>query len=243
MNTRTRFRSGRFAAAGAALMLAALSGASASGQPGSSMSFVLTQGRVEPAIGYAVRVDIIGAALTEGSSGPALPITLKVHTGDTTTEPFGDADSTAGNINQPTLPVTKYVVPEMQDAGTSLTITATSWYGGRIYLTHNSHDQSSLVRVLRNGDAVPNIAGANGQEDIAYFLRPYLTPDGSEVWLHDHQVLYLFELGTSDPNSSAADFQDAVVLVTLGETLEELDEDLPPRNDFAAPMQTARLAD
>lgn len=35
--------------------------------------------------------------------------------------------------------------------------------------------------------------------------------------LIEDQVIYLFELGTTNLNSSAADFQDLVVVVTLGE--------------------------
>ncbi|MEL6497052.1 MAG: hypothetical protein AAF937_07590 [Planctomycetota bacterium] len=243
MNAHCRSRFRRLSAAGIAATLAGVAGGFTSGSSASSMSFVLTEGRVQPGVGYAVRVDVIGAALTSGSSGPALPITLRVHTGDTAADPFGDADSTAGDINQHALAVTKHVIPEMQDADTYVTITATSWDGGTALHQYNSHEQATFVKVLRNGDLTPDIAGANGQEDVEYFLRPYLTPDGSRVWLHENQVLYLFELGTDDVNSSAADFQDAVVLVTLGETLEELDADLPPMNNYAVPMRSPRLAD
>ena len=37
------------------------------------------------------------------------------------------------------------------------------------------------------------------------------------------QTIYLFELGTADLSDSRADFQDLVVLVTLGSSVEELE--------------------
>ncbi|RNC80663.1 MAG: hypothetical protein ED559_02330 [Phycisphaera sp.] len=207
----------------------------------SSVSFVLTDGRVIPGEDYAMRVDIIGTAFT--SSGVPQPITLKLHVGDETAEPFGDADSTAGDVNKSVLPVTSHVFPSMRQAEESITITATSWSGGDKNLTRNSHDQSAFVKVLRNGDAVPNIEGFDNQENAAYFLRPYLTPDGSHVWLHDTQVIYLFEVGTTDATSDAADFQDVVVLVTLGESVIDVEEPQPPRNSYAVPMRSPLLAD
>ncbi|RNC80664.1 MAG: hypothetical protein ED559_02335 [Phycisphaera sp.] len=230
--------------AAAALGLVSMAGgftAGAAETTQSSVSYVLTDGRIVPESDYAIRVDIIGTAFTSG--GTPLPITLEINLGDEAIEPFGDADSPAGNINQPTLPTASHVFPSMRSIDDHITITATSWYNGQQLYTHNSHGQSALVKVLRNGDDVPNVSGFDGQEDAEYFLKPYLTPDGSKIWLHDNQVIYLFELGTSNPNSSAADFQDAVVLVTLGESVVDIEEPQPPRNDFAVPMPTALNAD
>ena len=243
MNTQHWSRMGLAGAATTLLGFGALSGGFTSGAlaAGSSASFIVNDGRVEPTTNYAVRADIIGTAFTSG--GTPLPITLKVNAGGTTVEPFGDADTTAGDINKDNLPITEYIIPDMQEAGASLTVTATSWYGGEMLYSRNSHEASDFVMVLRNGDVTPDISGFDNQEDIVNFLRPYLTPDGSEIWLHENQVIYLFELGTNDPNSSAADFQDAVILVTLGESPEELEKELPPMHDFAVPMLARPLAD
>ena len=43
--------------------------------------------------------------------------------------------------------------------------------------------------------------------------------------MDENQSIYLFELGTTRLTSSAADFQDLVVLVTLGESPEALADD------------------
>lgn len=205
---------------------------------GPNVSFVLTKGRIEPGNDYAIKINLIGAAITSG--GRPVPVTAKLHLGDQAFEPFGDADSTAGNVNQERPAVTSMIVPEVRSYEDFVTITATSWESSkRVLYTRNSSKEKAFVKVLRNGDAVPDIAGFDGQENVEYFLRPYLSKDGQSVWIHPNQVLYLFELGTNDAKSSAADFQDLVVLVTLGETVEELEEDLPTMHDYAVPMRSA----
>jgi hypothetical protein len=210
---------------------------------GPSVSFRINEGRIEPSSEYAVKVSIIGCAFT--SNGVPQPITVSLKVDDERAEPFGDADSTQGNVNQPSLAVSEHIVPDMQQVGTSVTIEATSWYSnGRRIMSVDSHDERQNVKVLRNGDPVPNIAGFDGQEQVEYFLEPYLTDDGAHIWLHPNQAIYLFELGTTNVSSSAADFQDVVVLVTLGTSIEQLEnEEFGPVRDYAVPMQSPAMAD
>lgn len=208
---------------------------------GPNFSFVLTKGRIVPGTDYAIKINLIGAAIT--SSGRPVPVTAKLHLGDQAFEPFGEADSPEGNVNQDRPVATSMIVPEVRSFEDYVTVTATSWNGSRPMYTRNSSTEKAFVKVLRNGDALPDIAGFDGQEDVEYFLRPYLSKDGQSVWIHPNQVLYLFELGTSDASSAAADFQDLVVLVTLGETVEELETDLPTMHDYAVPMRSAVHAD
>lgn len=210
---------------------------------GPSVSFLINEGRIEPSSDYAIKVSVIGCAFT--SNGVPQPITTAISLGNDRVEPFGDADSTHGNVNRSSLTVSELIVPEMQEAGTSVTIEAVSWYtNGRQIMSVDSHDEQQYVKVLRNGDQVPDIAGFENQEQIEYFLQPYLTDDGSTVWLHPNQAIYLFELGTTNLNSSAADFQDLVVLVTFGTSIEQLEsEEFGPVRDYAVPMQTPVMAD
>ncbi len=54
--------------------------------------------------------------------------------------------------------------------------------------------------------------------------------------LDENQAIYLFELGTTNLTSSAADFQDLVVLITLAHSVEELpdlDDDDPDEGPSA----------
>jgi hypothetical protein len=118
-----------------------------------------------------------------------------------------------------------FIIRETFDPNAEIVVTAASWQSSRnVYLSRNSHDQSPSVKVLRDGDPVPDLAGFESQADAVEFVRNYIDPDTNTMHLHENQAIYLFELGTTNLRSSAADFQDAVVLVTLGKSPEELDQ-------------------
>ncbi|MEZ6192618.1 MAG: hypothetical protein R3C45_15195 [Phycisphaerales bacterium] len=51
--------------------------------------------------------------------------------------------------------------------------------------------------------------------------------------MDENQSIYLFELGTTRLTRAAADFQDLVVLVTLGESPQALAEEAEDGNDLA----------
>jgi len=69
---------------------------------------------------------------------------------------------------------------------------------------------------LRDGDVVPSIAGACGQDGVELFLEPYTDGDGCLV-LGVNDVIFLFEMSPPIDYTrySSADFQDLVVLVSL----------------------------
>ena len=70
---------------------------------------------------------------------------------------------------------------------------------------------SKHVYVLREGDAVPDIDGFLDQGNVVSFLTDYI--DNNKINIGKNDVIYLFELGTTNTKSAAADFQDLVVLV------------------------------
>ncbi|QQS08432.1 MAG: hypothetical protein IPK69_10590 [Phycisphaerales bacterium] len=67
---------------------------------------------------------------------------------------------------------------------------------------------------LRNGDTVPTVAGFGKQTSVAQMLSTTTDASG-KIKLKDNQVVYLFELYTSNQSNSAFDLQDLVVLVEL----------------------------
>jgi len=83
------------------------------------------------------------------------------------------------------------------------------------YMTAKSGDDSQQVIVLRNGSDVPAIDAFQDQTNLAAFVDPYVNVATGKIVLQDNQAIYLFELGTSNLSSSAADFQDLVIMVTL----------------------------
>ena len=187
-----------------------------------TIDFGISEGRVVPTEEFAAKLTVLGAAITSG--GRDMPVTVQFRIGDRVIEPFGaydDADD--GNINDHKGP-RHHIVQETFDASKPIEVTATSWRtGGGVYLERNSYEESPSVKVLRNGDPVPDITGFDNQADAVHFVQKYIDPDTDTMLLDENQAIYLFELGTTRLSSSAADFQDAVVLITLGTSPEALE--------------------
>jgi type II secretory pathway component PulJ/peptidoglycan hydrolase-like protein with peptidoglycan-binding domain len=80
----------------------------------------------------------------------------------------------------------------------------------------NSLDNSVQVKILRNGEAVPDVKGFAGSVSAKDILNSYLDPLGTTIKLEANQYIILFELGVKDDTSSDAfDLQDLVVLATV----------------------------
>ncbi len=190
---------------------------------GETIDFTISDGRVVPSEDFAVKVSVLGAAIT--SSGVDMPVTVKINIDGQSFEPFGDADDpTAGDVNDHS-PARHFVVQETFGSDSTIDVTGTSWRtSGSLYLQRNSHEESPSVKVLRDGDAVPDISGFENQADAVAFVRDYIDTDTNTMTMDENQSIYLFELGTTRLSSTAADFQDLVVLITLGESPEALEE-------------------
>ncbi len=194
-------------------------------QADDNIDFTISNGRVVPSEDFAVKVSVLGAAIT--SSGVPMPVTVRVNIGGVSYEPFGAAnDMDEGNVNDGLNP-RHFIVQDTFDPAAGIDVTGTSWRtSGRMYLQRNSYEESPSVKVLRDGDPVPDISGFADQADAVHFVQNYIDPDTNTMNMDVNQSIYLFELGTTRLSSSAADFQDLVVLVTLGtspQTLEESD--------------------
>ncbi|XAM01195.1 hypothetical protein OT109_07360 [Phycisphaeraceae bacterium D3-23] len=206
------------------------------------IEFEIVDGRVVPSEDFAVMVSVLGAAIT--SSGDDIPVTAMVHLGDDTLEPWGPyASPTNGDVNDHGA-VRHYIVDEVFDADDGINITVSgrswvkkkSWYSGvydshwRTHLSANSHDEGWQVKVLRDGDDAPDIDGFENQSDAEEFVGAYIDYDTGKMTMDENQAIYLFEIGTTNVSSSAADFQDLVVLVTLGEAPEDFYADTEPQS-------------
>jgi len=187
------------------------------------IDFVINGDVVDVKKPYEMEVAILGAAIKSGNT--SLPVTVRIKVGRKTYEPWGAFGSPTGaNVNDGRNPRI-YQCPETFQQSESFSLSARSWsklsgYNGsqdrhwEELLTVASDSQSGNLKVLRNGDEVPNLAGYGGQAAAETYLAPYIDPSG-KIKLADNQVIFLFELGTTNLRSSAADFQDLVALVSL----------------------------
>ena len=181
---------------------------------------------VKPTEDFSCELKVLGAAITYGDSYD-IPVTLQISMGGGWIDPYGDWDYPVdANVNDEQQ--NNYFCTNTYNAGTPIDIRARSWvkrksrYDGTLNTHWKVNIQQStgtanneLVMVLVNGDPVPDIPAMADQASIQDFVEDYIDLDTGTINLNSNQVLYLFELGTEDPNSSAADFQDLVLLLTL----------------------------
>ena len=182
--------------------------------------FVISEGSVEPTVDYSAEVELLGTAFTDGAGGPDIPIAVSVSVGNDTYQPW------PGNVNDAANPRTATYAD--REAGEGIVVTAEGLaYGG--YSGHevdSASDVDTFVHVLRNGSDAPDVEGFGDQDDAAAYVEDYL--ENGTIVLEDNQAIYLFELSHST-EGSGADFQDAVVLVSLDTatdtvTVDENDE-------------------
>lgn len=191
-----------------------------------SMDFNINNGQIIPNEQFKPSVTVLGAALTYGSGGYMMPVTLEVKIGSSTSSPFGSIDLPVnGNVNTLTGNPRTYEFTNTYSSGTTVSIRAKSWvkknssYSGTqnshwtLYREVNSTSSAGWVKVLRNGDAIPNIDGFGSQSDVAVFLRNYISTTSLKMEMGVNDVIYLFEFGSQ--TGSAADYQDLVALVSL----------------------------
>lgn len=179
--------------------------------------FRIENGTVVPLEPVNASVTIVGAAIQSGST--TVPVTVGVKAGTQTFAPFGPTNNPAtGNVNDNRNP-RHAVIGNNLPAGTPISVSGISWLGSPLaqYISLNSTPANAGVKVLRNGDAVPDIRPFQNQASIASFLRSYIDPASNRVTLQSNQTIFLFELGTRSLTSEAADFQDLVALVTLSQ--------------------------
>jgi hypothetical protein len=211
LHRRKRIRS-KLALAAALAVLGAASTAATD-----TIDFEIGDGQVTPSQDYAMRVTVLGASIQSG--GTPMPVTVKLRVGDQSLEPFGEySDPSEGDVN--TDNSSTYVPWVTFSAQSPIRIKAKSWLNGNVYMTVDSGQNTQQVKVLRDGDAVPDIEGFENQNNIVDFVEDYIV-DG-HVRLDENEAIYLFELGTTNLSSSAADFQDLVVLIELAESPESL---------------------
>lgn len=190
--------------------------------------FEIELSEIVPEKPFAAMVTVIGAQIQSGEQ--FLPVTTRITIGNDVITPFGPYDRPrVGNVNLGELP-RRYIIPTQYAAWTPITVEGASWeFNGdgsrdedyRPLMAFDTDTNTPMIKVLRDGDPVPEIPGFQDQASIVEFLGDYVEADG-EIKLHEHQAICLFELGESDLSSPAADFQDLVLLITLAHSPEQL---------------------
>lgn len=185
------------------------------------IAFDIRNNRVIPKEGFSVRVQVLGSAITD-HAGP-MPVTTRLTVAGQRITPWGAFDGPAGNVNLPGKRPT-FIVPTDHPAGSAVTIAARSWHSEKnaVKVYADSALPLNQVQVLRDGDPLPAVESFANPASLPTYLSKHIKDN--HLSLHANQVIYLYELSTLDLNSPDADFQDLILLVTLGKNVQDLEQ-------------------
>lgn len=158
---------------------------------------------VEPS--KTLTVKALCSEITYGANGPKIPVKMWLGTNGNYSTLFGGASINGGET-----------YTTNSQSGKTYTIKAKGQYNSWS-ATYNSN-QVIQVKTLINNEQAPPLAGFGGQKSVSQCLTPHINMQNGKVILNPNQIILLFELGVNmsqDPNSTAADFQDLVVLLTV----------------------------
>jgi len=148
------------------------------------------------------QIQVLGKAITYGAGGPDCDVQAGAKLGTDDWQWLFDG-----------VPVQGGEVFECElAAGTTVAVKGRASYGSWSR-TYNSFDHHQQVLVLLNGDTPPAFDPFDGQPEITEFCEGIVDPATGTITIESHQALILFELGTTNMSSPAADFQDLVLLV------------------------------
>ena len=163
-------------------------------------------GKITPLEDLYMDVRVVGASI---QSGPTwLPVQAWLKIGGSNWNSF--FYNTQPNVNP-----THVYFTQLISEGTSVHFGSRYRSGGGWGTFHNTTQSSTKnVIALVDGDYPPAYAPAYSQGNIEAFLDPYIDSDG-KIDIGPLDVIYLYELATTNTNSSYFDMQDLVLLVTF----------------------------
>ena len=180
--------------------------------------FDIDDGKITPKDTYIVTAKVLGAAI-EIPGQYELMVTTRIKIGDEIFECWGDwNNATESNVNDHQVHTwtsdREFDMLPISAQGKSWKKYGQSW---RPFITVDSETKPQMVKILKNGDTIPNLLPWNNQSNIEDFIQGFLDLETNTITLNENEAIFLFELGTTDPHSAAADYQDLVVLISLGE--------------------------
>ncbi|EKD50762.1 MAG: hypothetical protein ACD_62C00432G0001 [uncultured bacterium] len=179
-------------------------------EPPADEGFEVENGIVVVDPSYQVAMQVLGSAITCGTNGPEVNVAAELCTNNSCSALWQNSDLDGGET---------YTTTNDQP-GSEYKIRAHAYLNSCANFSRYVESTDTLhVKSLVNGQQAPALAGFGGQQSVQSFLSNYLN-DAGVVTIDPDQVIMLFELGTNlntNPNSTAADFQDLVILMTISE--------------------------
>jgi Tfp pilus assembly protein PilX len=189
-----------------------------------NVNFDILSKAVVPNEDVEAHTNVLGAAITYGGMYN-MPVTVRFTIAGANFEPYGPYGSpVSGNVNNGSTPAFQF--PGTFTAGSTINFKARTWMkknssslglldsDWQVYNEVDAHTNPDHIIVLRDGDDLPHISAFDGQASIATFIHDYVNTDTGKVTLGPNQAIVLVEFGLT-LNTSAADFQDLVMLLDL----------------------------
>ncbi len=151
-------------------------------------------------------IKVLGKAITYGAGGPACAVQVGANIARAGWQWLFSGNQVYGGEQY----------QRQITAGTTIAVKGRASYGSwaREYESTRDHRQ---VLVLLRGDTPPQFAPFDNQPEIRTFCQSVIDGATGRINIESHQALLLFELGTTNMQSPAADFQDLVLLVDFAE--------------------------
>ncbi len=188
------------------------SGYTCSGTPSSCTQTITTNpnaGTVTVAKSCESEIKVICKQITYGAGGPAIPVKMNraLNNNYFNNWMFNNTAVYEGQT---------YTEKVATSAPASYKIKANAKYGSYNATYESTNKKQTMI--WTNGSNPPsNIAGFGGQKALNACLAPYINTSTKKIKLASNESLIALELGvdvTQYPTSTAADFQDLVVLIS-----------------------------
>ncbi len=150
-----------------------------------------------------MKIEVIGSQITYGADGPEVFVKVGLKINSVLTWLFNGGDVDGGE---------EYIT-QIAD-NTNVAIRGYAWYQNSFTRSVDSDGSTPYARVLLRGDSLPNVPRFGGQKPLSEMLSPFVDAN-KKIDIDVNQVFLIFELGVTDLNSDAADFQDLVILFTF----------------------------
>jgi hypothetical protein len=168
---------------------------------------IVTPNTVKPKQDLTMKIRVLGASFQE-STTVFLPVEVMMskNNGSWTRVFYGLQSAVL-----PNLVLTSQTVKK----GDTLNFGGRGYRDGKWLPLYNTASTTKNLVMLKNGDRVPSEVPALNGASIESFLKPYMDTNTKKVKIGDRDLIFLMELGQTDPNNSGFDLQDLVVLVTF----------------------------
>lgn len=174
--------------------------------PGTNPTFTVIDGVVTVRKPATMRIRVLGGKITCGPSGPDIPREAA----------YNLIPGGAGQKLSISPPADLSNISVAAD--TTLTVQGEALpIGSCEALFAKSNESLNQVLALTNGASVPEYAPYDDQPSIKSFLSTYINSD-QKITIANNEVIFLFELGGTDPSDSTFDMQDLVILATITPT-------------------------